>query len=159
MQRRSFLGSLLGLAAAPALAQLSPILSPAVSMEMAPPLILPTIEGTGFVTYLSANAAPVAGTVRLMRTSLPASSPWAKACPMVLVQINAGPNWYSSQWSAGLGNEVVFTPDSPIAAVFPPGFSGSMQWETLGGDCWLRIFQPDGRVFDYLMASRGRRGG
>jgi hypothetical protein len=142
MQRRSFLGSLLGLAAAPALAQLSPILSPAVSMEMAPPLILPTIEGTGFAIELGVNAAPVPGVVRLLRTA--ADKSWR---PQIMLQINTSPGHWAL-WRSSPGNEIAFSPSYPIAAVFPPGFSGTMTWQSRDGSRWLRTFQADGRVFD-----------
>lgn len=142
MQRRSFLGSLLGLAAAPALARLSPILTPSVALSDAPPLILPTIEGAGFAIELGVNAAPVPGVVRLLRAA--ADKSWR---PQIMLQINTSPGHWAL-WRPSPGNEIAFSPSYPVVAVFPPGFSGTMTWQSLDGSCWLRTFEADGRVFD-----------
>lgn len=160
LDRRGFLGALLGLAAAPVLAKLSPILMPEMPLAEAlaapPPLIMPTIEGRGHVTDLNVAAGPECTTVRVLRTAVPPHYhyPRAEDLPYMLLQINTHPHHYA-HWRAGFGNEIEFDPAHPITVVFPLGAHGNMIWLNDLGDTWVREFYADGTTRDYL-ARHGR---
>lgn len=146
MQRRSFLGSLLGLAAAaPAIARLEPLIG-----DTSQAIILPTVapSGVGFAYQLEFyNRSAGFAECGLWRVPLVGT-------PVLMQSVGLGRNcgWLRR---ARPGSEIVFTPEHPVVAMLPARCEGWMFY-TMNDEPWVRQFLPAGGVVD-MPATAPRR--
>lgn len=139
MQRRGFLGALMGLAAAPAIARLEPLIGNTSKAVILPAL---TPSGVGFAYQLEFyNRGPhfaECGLWRMPRVGAPAL--------MHTAGLGSNCGWL---WRAqpGAGMEIVFTPEYPVVAMLPRHFEGWMFY-TVDGERWVRQFLLNGGVID-----------
>jgi hypothetical protein len=139
MIRRSFLGALLGLAAAPVLAKLAPLgLEAPRDMKM-----LGHIDGMGFVVGIDlAWEERIGGDgFRLYRPGM--SEP--------VMQLPAGgyTEWGMTRWLARIdyADAIAFVPDAPLVIDIPPGAEGRIvYWRD--GAYRARKIKKDGSTID-----------
>ena len=137
MQRRGFLGALMGLAAAPAIARLEPLIGDASKAIILPAL---TPSGVGLADrlefYNRGSDFAECGLWRMPRVG----------APKLMQTAGLGPNcgWL---WRAHPGMEIVFTPEHPVVAMLPQRCEGWMFYD-MDGERWVREFHLDGRVTD-----------
>lgn len=137
MQRRGFLGALMGLAAAPAIARLEPLIGDASKAIILPAL---TPSGVGLADRLEFyNRGPHFAECGLWRMP-------QVGAPKLMQTAGLGPNcgWL---WRAHPGMEIVFTPEHPVVAMLPQHGEGWMFY-TAGGERWVRQFLPNGGAID-----------
>jgi len=139
MQRRGFLGMLMGMAAAPVLARV-PLFEPRVGLVLldAPTVILPTIHEWGMVVGVSIEGLGIVPGVAFGRLLRGDQS-------MLDLPVSAQGGY--AHWQPPLGGEILFTPEHPLVLDASGVCSVSMSFLDNEGRPWVRRI-TDGKVVD-----------
>lgn len=161
MQRRGFLGALMGLAAAPVLARLLPAQAPQIQtaakslielLEQPQAIILPTLECDGVGALLSLRA--IAGGEFQWQQKNPSGFRLMRSDGETLLQ-NAVADGMVLMQNFGAGNEPVFTKGSPLVLDVPITMDFDLTYMVDGRVYWRKMV--GGRVVADVPLQPGAR--
>lgn len=109
MQRRSFLGALLGLAAAPVLAKLEAVYVP----PKQPPIILPTLEGQAYLMRVQAQGTNHTNGILDIENAVTGFRIMRQDGALLMEQSLHAMGGMMI-WEARPGSEIIYTPEHPL---------------------------------------------